>query len=379
MPDDYEYKTVKCSLNTVLSKNLNPKERSIANIEIKERCLALSQMTVKASQLAEAIILRKYLAKDPRELPNFNKHNTFVQLFRQGCEKKKQSKPNELMDAVWQDVFQSNGYPKAETFIYGGSLMNNAAKTFKTCFLNNLRENFLSRQRQAIYEYLKWTGREKNIYNLQKLINNWKNYKGPADLKDKDFISRHQAELPKTKEGKTRQPYKTTEYLRYYAFLLSKKKNDDKWFPIVPNNCVKIHYINIDSECVKSLCHQIFGRQKTLKEQWPLIFDITKIRKLHTWEFANSIFTDGVACSIKYFRVKCTKRPLENENTTNLIAPTEPGMKTDEWYMAARIWTMEMSHINGLLIEEKIKGYLKYYKLLWSIVSLKHDVELTLG
>ena len=86
----YLFKTVKCSLNSIL---LNP---SLSQNLIERRCLAVSQMTLKAYHVCRIMIdkllaLEKNVADKPNfssteiPWPDFNQQTVFYQLFCIGC------------------------------------------------------------------------------------------------------------------------------------------------------------------------------------------------------------------------------------------------------------------------------------------------------
>ena len=430
----YVYKNIKCSLNTIIQEKLGEKNISILKKAIEERCLSISQKAVKASQLIEAMIYTKYFSNDKRELPDFDKDNTFLQLFTQGCEIRKRRKPNELMGAVWKEYFEKNGYPKSKRFTYDYNLITTNAQTFKTAFRNNLTMNFLSRQKQSIREYLNLKTKKRadkiKVKNLQYLISNWKKGTRLSDdnleklaKKHEAFIASHQEKLPRTMDGRIRFPQASIEYLDYYCFLLSQKTSNDNWFPIVPENKVKIRNIDFDAVGVKSLYSELFGKSESLfksnEERWASIFDLEKINKMSSskWKFAENVTTDGISCSIRYHRVEYRKRHLEeNKDKSNIIpynariigidpgrkimafcaeiANTEPrrivrkmkmsaaeyytcsGIKkfkkqAKEWAAPMKEWADEKGKIPSRNFEERVKCYLKKYNLLWNVVNAK--------
>ena len=138
-------------------------------------------MTVKASHLCrlmvESLLDMESRCQNEDEMntkakwPDFAKLKTFVQLFTKGQNVKGSTKPTAAIDLAWS-ILPAN-YPLSSRHHSDYNLINYCARTFQTCFLNNLRLNFISRQRLAIKTSLD-TKKNTLIYALQCLINDWK-------------------------------------------------------------------------------------------------------------------------------------------------------------------------------------------------------------
>ena len=406
------YKNVKCSLGSVLLLSSNSDNRIKSLIET--RCLAISQMAVKASHLCRVMIEKVLLEREENNVdsvfedyddnnnnddeemkkncgeniiidwPDFTKLNVFVQLFTKGCNLKKPNKPTKAIDWTWENYFEKIGYPtkqKRERHHSDYNLINYCAKTFQTAFINNLKLNLIPRQKSAIKVYLANLKEEENaaeeeekdkteakknclkeedeerkkkkkkkkrkvdkidsslVNALQKLINNnnnnndnkWKPV-GKKSFYSKDELKNKHAYFIKTHQKYLQTGKNLIDLIRYYNFLkreygqyCTKLKN----IPLVPKNEVKMHYVDFDAAGVKGLCHDI-GKAKQLvdkgenaidvmeKEGWNLIFNVDKLRKMggKNWKFDRCIATDGVGCSIRYFKEE-EEEDEEEFNTNN--------------------------------------------------------------
>ena len=361
------YKNVKCSLRSLLVKQVGKEINAAASIE--KRCVSVSKMAVKASHLCRIMV--EMLLKEeeeeeeqeeeaekkeekvssttspPTEWPDFTKMNVFVQLFTKGNSLRKATKPTPAIDRAWYGR-ELQLQPRSEGRHHSDyNLVNYCAKTYQTAFLNNLQFNFVSRQRRAIRVYLKCCGggggggdrgglgekkRKKSdttrlVYALQCFINDWK-YAGRTyseeqlrELRIEHFllVERHKSHLPPVGKNSL-QP---VDFLRYYNFLKREYKETStklKNLPLVPQNEVKVHYVDFDAVGVKGLCHDLgininlADKEKKEKETlhdevlqregWGQIFDLKRIRKMggKGWTFDRCIATDGIACSVRYYR-----------------------------------------------------------------------------
>ena len=96
------YKTVKCCLTKILLNS------QIINPFIQDRCIAISQMAIKASHLCK-VMVEKFLIGEignKIEWPDFNQQKFFYQLFTMGCNAGKSSKPTPAIDWTWKNYFQ---------------------------------------------------------------------------------------------------------------------------------------------------------------------------------------------------------------------------------------------------------------------------------
>ena len=271
------YKNVKCSLRRIL---LHPEETAPL---VEQRCLAVSQMAVRASHLC-GVMVHELLKREEEEegknegpaieWPDFNKLNVFVQLFTRGSRAvAKTRKPTPAIEWAWNNWFRDvvTKTPPTSRYHSDYNLIAYCAKTFQTCFLNNLQLNFVSRQRRAIRTYCsqspdaeKKSSKVPNtfVYALQALMNGWK-YIGrtysPTELEElrdahSDFIERHRRHLPP--RGSISSP---VDHLRYYNFLRREYGGNEstklKNIPLVPQNVIKMHYVDFDALGVKGLCH----------------------------------------------------------------------------------------------------------------------------
>ena len=381
------YKNIKCSLGSLLLPNSEDRIKSL----IETRCLAVSKMAVKAYHLCRVMIENVLLEGETQiDWPDFTRLNVFVQLFTKGCNLRKANKPTKAIDWTWANYFENIGYPTQQIPQRHHSdynLINYCAKTFQTAFINNLKLNLIPRQKRAITIYLanpeakdeereaateeggEFIGKNKKnnekkkvdkslVYALQKLINNNdKSIKGRCvgkkniyaqdgfdDLRNEhaDFIQTHQKLL---------QTGNLIDLIRYYGFLkreygpyCTKLKN----IPLVPQNEVKMHYIDFDAVGVKGLCHDM-GKAKQLrdrsnaidlmeKEGWNLIFNLRKLRKMggRRWTFDRCIATDGVGCSIRYFQreeqIQNDKRRRSSSEDNNESSPETKRIKKEKNY-----------------------------------------------
>ena len=135
---------------------------------------------------------------------------------------------------------------------------------------------------------------------------------------------------------------------REYAEKSAKLKN----IPLVPKNDIKMHYVDFDAVGVKGLCEDVHIKLKKKKnkenkaankeedevlrsilyeEGWTRIFKMKSINSIggKKWRFDRCIATDGVACSIRYYRKKevCTetrsnKRFKKSEDVSLASLPT---------------------------------------------------------
>ena len=332
------YKNVKCSLKSIL---INPR----AGQAIENRCLSISRMAVRASKFCELMIeslLEKERGGEERtttdfEWPDFKNLNTFRHLFTIGTNSKI-TNPIPAVEETWKkykDVLNSN----IKRFDYDDNLITYSSRTFQTAFENNLRLNFKSRQRKAIGEELRLSSSaicKPTIYALQCFINGW-DYKGRkysvSELdelrqKHRDWINKHRQHLPVLREkGEiSEDDLSLKEIILYNNFLKTEygERNAKlKNIKLVPQNRIKVHYVDFDADGVKGLLKDLECKVKNtasinqeakteLEEQlrtegWHLVFNVEKILKMggtSTWIFDGCVATDGVDCSVRYFRWK---------------------------------------------------------------------------
>ena len=161
------YKNVKCSLGSILL--LSNSDNRIKSL-IETRCLAVSQMAVKAYHLCRVMIEKVLLEREKNDedkknrdeyicidWPDFTDVNVFSQLFKKGCNVKKIRKPTKAIDWTWEKYFEKMGYPtkqEQQRHHLDYNLINYCAKTFQTAFINNLKLNLIPRQKRAIKVYL---------------------------------------------------------------------------------------------------------------------------------------------------------------------------------------------------------------------------------
>ena len=175
------YKNVKCTLGSVLLLSSSSNSDNRIKSLIETRCLAVSQMAVKAYHLCRVMIEKVLLEREKNKVdavvdnddddedkknrdeyicidwPDFTDVNVFSQLFKKGCNVKKIRKPTKAIDWTWEKHFEKMGYPaKQEQQRHHSdyNLINYCAKTFQTAFINNLKLNLIPRQKRAIKVYL---------------------------------------------------------------------------------------------------------------------------------------------------------------------------------------------------------------------------------
>ena len=209
---------------------------------------------------------------------------------------RKFSKPIPAVEWVWKNYghlfstkpptsFQSTSTPTSlnlvrERYHSDYNLINYCAKRYQTCFINNLKLNFISRQRRAIRASLAGIdGKDKPkqtlVYALQCLINNWI-YNGRTysesqllELRNQhsDWIQKHRSVLPFERLNIINENnLQLCEFIRYYAFLkreYAEHSTKLKNIPLVPQNDTKVHNVDFDAAGVKGLCHEI--QQKKLE------------------------------------------------------------------------------------------------------------------
>ena len=181
------YKTVKCSLASIL----NPQAVQAAH-SIENRCLSISRMAVRASKFCQ-LMVETLLLENKREetgsrtteveWPDFSNQNTFRHLFIKGINSKKKIRnPTPAVEHTWEkykEVLNSCSR-NIRRFDYDYNFVNYCSRTFQTAFENNLRLNFISRQRKGIGEELGLSSSAINkptMYALQCFINGWR-YRG---------------------------------------------------------------------------------------------------------------------------------------------------------------------------------------------------------
>ena len=116
--------------------------------------------------------------------------------------------------------------------------------------------------------------------------------------------------------------WKPEYFLRYYYFLkkeYSERSTKLKNIPLVPKNDIKIHYIDFDDMGIMGLCRDANIKLKKTNQNeertftdiledkgWNKIFDMDKVLRMggKNWTFDRCIATDGVACSIRYYKRK---------------------------------------------------------------------------
>ena len=360
------YKNIKCTLEKILVNGKQKQKRQQILKAINDRCLSVSKMAVDASHLCrlmvESLLQMEWRTKHKTDdaWPDFTDVNLFVRLFTNNnyYSGETVSKPIPALNLTWKaKPYSQKFHPiaiKRHHFDY--NLINYCAKTFQTCFLNNLRVNFNSRQRRAVKTFLDNNNQNNNhhhhhsrslIYALQCLINGWR-YVGKTystnqlgELENyyySTLIRKHREHLPIDRlleiNKNTLQP---VDFLRYYYFLkieYGEKETKLKKFPLVPQNNTKIHYLHFDAVGVKGLCHDVGlipttitisntsatinnnnnNKQKVkmelddiLKvEGWNYIFNLKLIQKIggEKWIFDRCIATDGVSCSLRYYKEK---------------------------------------------------------------------------
>ena len=230
-------------------------------------------MTVKAYHLCNALIQdllenssTPHLDEENEFLnpwPDFENRNVFIQCYTHGCELQKRHKPTIAIDQAWQKHFKPINYPTMERYLYDHQIINYSAQTYHTCFVNNLRLNFISRQRRAIRSHLMEMGEENIqnplIYALWCLINDT-DYLGHTYSKDElkrfldekysDLITEHRNKLPPSPAAENN-PWKPTslvDLIKYYHFLSERYPSDPKLknCTLVPQNKMKMHHIELD-------------------------------------------------------------------------------------------------------------------------------------
>ena len=411
------YKNIKCSLKSVIAKKNNPdKNESPRNLDLNEellraienRCVAVSRMAARASVFCQ-LMVEKLLRKEEKKIydnnnrdsfpsgnettiewPDFEKLNVFCQLFTKGINLQKLRKPTPAIEKTWEkhQNILDQCTKNIGRFHSDCNLIRYCAKTFQTAFQNNLRLNFVFRQRRAIREALylrdqsycpslKGKKRYSNtlIYALQCLINGWE-YKGKTynrleldrlECQHREWIEKHRRRLP-TNSQISEKKLSLVELIRYYHFLKTEYGEANtklKNIKLVPKNDIKVHYADFDTAGVKGLCHDlgfkvetfnkknlaekrsVDGKEKAREERgeekeslaffkhhqlleaegWNKIFDISKIKKMggksSTWIFDRCIATDGVACSIRYYKwVERKKREKNKKKYEKVFNPT---------------------------------------------------------
>ena len=329
-----QYKNVKCKLKSILVDNDQNSTQQRLVSEIEKRCLAVSRMVVKASLFCE-LMIERLLEEGTEEWPDFSKLNTFVSMLTIGNNKRKKRNSIPAIEKTWEqheNVLQE--YTKhIHRYHSDYNLINYSAKTFQTAFFNNLKLNFISRQRRTIRQQIRESSTTK-IYALQCFINNW-DYKGRTFCRTQleqlktthwHWIEKHRDYLPKEKRI-SEQNLTPKQFIKYYNFLKT-NSNKLKKIKLVPENKIKAHYVDFDAAGVKGLCHEIgFDlyklnlENKLEKEGWDKVFNLKKIDKLTSskWTFDRCIATDGVSCSIRYYKQEPTtsknKKLKTSDNT----------------------------------------------------------------
>lgn len=297
-------KNIKCNLSRILCKNISDGHRDLILSSIKEICVDISQMTVKASHLCKLMVEMMLSADWQRridgnsviiddntclEWPNFTKLRVFKDLLTVGSSEEENITPavkyawNKYKFNLLPDGYVIKRRFKDETFI------KHCAITYQSTFLNVLRKRFTYRQRLAIEIFLKKYHRkngyryeiappEQLVYALQCLINRWQ-YRGrtytPAQFESLrtlyhvDLIQKHWQHLP-FQENITVYKLQPFEVLRYYYFLkkeyghMSTKLRD---FVLIPQNKVKIHHITFDTISIQCLRNEIDKKTYSICER----------------------------------------------------------------------------------------------------------------
>ena len=341
-----EYGNVKCALGSILSERHSEEIRTRIKNAIKERVDAGSRMAYKACILYNSLLIELCNTNnspiiDPTE------QNTFIQCFTQGCGRKKRRKPNPELETVWERLKASFlSLEERQRFKWDFNFINYLAKTYRTCFFNSLTTNFVNRQRVSIKRFiasqsstsLSRTELGKVMWEIQKRINGWtKNTttSTPMSIANTlnmeedilmDYIDGHRKILGLAANKVIVKNLKPMIIVKYYHFILSETyPGTETWkklrgFTLAPINKLKLHGITIDRIGVKSLKNTV---GLTVDDDFSSLFDVSKIIRGGGRIFDHSINTDGVSCSVRYYKESAIPRSPQEKRRKMMTHPED--------------------------------------------------------
>ena len=324
---------------------------------IAKRCVSISQMTVKAFHLCDAI-----LARDESTWPDFSKGSTFTQLFTQGCETTTTTNTQHpAIEKAWRDYFEPIGYPPAEMYPFDNHLVTYNAKIYRKNFLNILKRRFTYRQRKAVYAYLdgKRRGEERGdkkdeVDALLRLIN------GKGRNSDKVFSEKHYEFIDDHKKYLTKnfRKFRFVDYLRYYKFLSEKYPSIPslEMWRLFPNDVTRRRCVAFDPLCLYNLlkhANKIDCGAKAL-------FKVDIIER-NGWIFDEYVLTDGQHC---YAQCSRYGEDINFEDGREKKIKRKKPLKVK--VAGSNIEDRLFQTRDRLGMRKSLKLYVKNYNLLWS-------------
>lgn len=346
-------KYVKCSLKDILRDS--EKKSSVADA-IERRCIALSQMMVKASHIFK-VLTRQFLFDGGVRWMNFEKTSAFVDMctIKIGAEgdnnENKKDLPNDEIGKVWREYFVPVKYPPGERYPRDYYTLYTGAHQLKKTIEKQLKSVSRRFQKLAIEAHLDETSADKRLFSrLLKLLNDESDNIPPSltEKKHVEFVRNHALSL--ARGG-------INDHLSYCKYIIEKYNVDAEKICsfLTPRVDIKIYHAAIDTKVVKGLCEQvdvvIFNENATDDDIWSLLFDAKKINRLvdGRWEFDRFISTDGVSCSVRFRQYRDNESKDATVCETNRIKSVigiDPGKKV---VMACA----EINLRNGRVVRQK--------------------------
>ena len=365
------YKSINVRLDEILLPNDEKKILLFSNL-IERRCIAISQMAVKASQLCN-VMIEDLLRKDllDREWPNLNSVDVFIQMYKQGTtmnkneednkdyhvvgqtkkprknKKNNNNNKNHMINAVWEEHFAPIFYPPGERYPFDEDSIYHSAKTFNNTVTKYLKKNIISKQRMAIQEYLcdRHELRQKKNYLTDAILTLMNMNNCPRKIyqvfKEHQLFIQEHWKYTSNIFNTLREP-KNIDYLRYYWYICNEKRrtrNNNHFF--VPLNKTKVHYMAITTKSIRGLCEDaglspIIKTDENCEENlhWSRVFDMEVINSLlpneGEWNFDWFISTDGISCSVRFHKMS-SKYNLSGDGKENDIFAFEKYHNNDNY------------------------------------------------